>query len=1056
MKAKLKKDFQNPGSEFRGAPFWAWNGKLEPEELKRQVRIMHRMGLGGFFMHSRTGLDTEYMSEEWMDCIEATIEEAKRLKMQPWLYDEDRWPSGFAGGLVTKDPKYRIRTLQAKVHDSLRGFKWTKDMVAAFTAKVEDETACDVHHVARNQKPKLPKGYSLITFTVYVAGASERFNHAAYLDTMNPEAVKKFIEVTHEAYVKRFGENISKYTPGIFTDEPNRGAGCRPGDPRGDRSTCYQVDLSWTESVPKVFKERYGYELLPHLIELVFDIEGQEISKARWDFHDCVTFMFCDAFARQIGEYCEKYNLLHTGHVLAETGLMNQGTKTGSNMRFYEHMQAPGMDLLRQVNREYNTAKWVSSAARQFDRKWRLTETYGCTGWDFPFRGHKALGDWQAALGINLRCQHLSWYTMQGQAKRDYPASIFYQSPWWQHYAKVEDYFARINAVMTQGKEVRDVLVLHPVESAWVLFNRAMYGPSKTADKMAKLENSLLKLSDALLAANIDYDFGDEDIMARHGKVTRGKEPSLKVGKAAYKAVVVPSMITLRSTTLALLEQFAKAGGTVVFTDKAPRFIDAQESESAIEFAENCPKANMNPESLAENLDPVARRVSIQDGEGDEILPTLHLLREDNYGYYLFVCNTGEEFHKLKNVFKDKFVDDRTLEFPQVKIIGFADCNGKPLEMDMESGEVYEASARQAKSGEWRIETSLRRLGSRLFVIPKKKERTDYAKKIEYKEVRSSKIGNANTKWDIHLSENNVLVLDMPRYRIGVGGWRQAVDILLVDKEVRDSIGIAHRGGGMAQPWTQAHPDKLRSIEVNLEYTFEVKAIPSGDLFLGIERPESFRVCVNDEMIGVEEDCGWWCDRSLRLLRIDPNVLHAGTNIITMRCDYDETHSGLEISYLLGHFGVRVQQQEITMTDMPSTLKIGDWVRQGLPFYSGSVAYNKSLRPKLKKGERLFIRVPEYDAPVVRVMANGHEAGVIAWEPNEVDVTDYIADGKLELSIEVMGSRRNSHGPLHHKDKHPEWVGPGQFEPYGDGWWIPKYQLASCGLKSNPEMIVKQ
>ena len=303
MKATLKQDFQNPGSEFRGAPFWAWNGKLDPEELKRQIRIMKKMGLGGFFMHSRTGLDTEYMGEEWMECIEASVEEAKQLDMQPWLYDEDRWPSGFAGGLVTNNPKYRSRTLQADVHTSLKGFKWSKDLIAAFTAKIQDEFASDVHPVSRNQKPKLPKGYSLITFTLHIAEPTPRFNNATYIDNLNPEAVKKFIEVTHEAYVKRFGKDIGKDIPGIFTDEPHKGAGMRPHTPEGPKNVCRKTDLSWTESLPKVFKKRYGYEVLPHLMELVFDIEGQAISKARYDFHDCLTWMFCDAFARQIGEY---------------------------------------------------------------------------------------------------------------------------------------------------------------------------------------------------------------------------------------------------------------------------------------------------------------------------------------------------------------------------------------------------------------------------------------------------------------------------------------------------------------------------------------------------------------------------------------------------------------------------------------------------------------------------------------------------------------------------------------------------------------------------------
>ena len=92
---------------------------------------------------------------------------------------------------------------------------------------------------------------------------------------------------------------------------------------------------------------------------------------------------------------------------------------------------------------------------------------YGCTGWQFDFENHKAVGDWQALFGINLRCQHLSWYTMEGEAKRDYPASIFFQSPWWKQYKYVEDYFSRLGVMLNQGAPVCDVLVVNPIESVW-------------------------------------------------------------------------------------------------------------------------------------------------------------------------------------------------------------------------------------------------------------------------------------------------------------------------------------------------------------------------------------------------------------------------------------------------------------------------------------------------------------------------------------------------------------------------------------------------------------
>ncbi|HUS44562.1 MAG TPA: hypothetical protein VM219_00800, partial [Phycisphaerae bacterium] len=85
MDKKLLSEFACPGSPYRGKPFWAWNGKLEEAELRRQVRVLKQMGLGGFFMHSRVGLDTAYLSDEWFRCVRACIDEAKQQGMEAWL-----------------------------------------------------------------------------------------------------------------------------------------------------------------------------------------------------------------------------------------------------------------------------------------------------------------------------------------------------------------------------------------------------------------------------------------------------------------------------------------------------------------------------------------------------------------------------------------------------------------------------------------------------------------------------------------------------------------------------------------------------------------------------------------------------------------------------------------------------------------------------------------------------------------------------------------------------------------------------------------------------------
>ena len=111
-KKQIISSFASPSVEYRGKPFWSWNGELRGEELVRQAHVMKEMGLGGYFMHSRAGLITEYLGDEWFDLINEVADAAEEDGMEAWLYDEDRWPSGTAGGKVTAaHPEYALRAL---------------------------------------------------------------------------------------------------------------------------------------------------------------------------------------------------------------------------------------------------------------------------------------------------------------------------------------------------------------------------------------------------------------------------------------------------------------------------------------------------------------------------------------------------------------------------------------------------------------------------------------------------------------------------------------------------------------------------------------------------------------------------------------------------------------------------------------------------------------------------------------------------------------------------------------------------------------------------------
>ena len=108
------KKFKKPPMIMRPAPFWAINDRIIPREVSMQMDDMLSVGLGGGFFHSRAGLITEYMGKEWFASIEAALDTAKKKGGYLWLYDEDLWPSGNAGGQIAgmKD-EYRETYIRA-------------------------------------------------------------------------------------------------------------------------------------------------------------------------------------------------------------------------------------------------------------------------------------------------------------------------------------------------------------------------------------------------------------------------------------------------------------------------------------------------------------------------------------------------------------------------------------------------------------------------------------------------------------------------------------------------------------------------------------------------------------------------------------------------------------------------------------------------------------------------------------------------------------------------------------------------------------------------------
>ena len=501
--------FKNPTSEYRGTPFWAWNCKLNKELLTRQIEYLKEMGFGGFHMHSRSGMATEYLSEDFFELVKACADKAKKEDMLAYLYDEDRWPSGSAGGLLTKDKKNRQRYIIFT--------KNTEENHADMKTAYETGETC---HIA-SFKVELNKDGTLKSYektdeapgawNVYfkTCGDDPWYNDQAYADTLNGDVTDKFIELTYGSYKKAVGEEFNKTVPSIFTDEPQY---MQIGN-LAFASDDSDVRLPWTWNFADTFEEKYGENINGRLPEIIWDMPNGEPNRIRYCYIDHVCERFVGGFADKCGKWCEENGICFTGHVLLEETLGSQTGAVGEAMRNYRTFGLPGIDMLCN-NIELSTAKQAQSVSHQYGREGVMSELYGVTSWQFDFRGHKFQGDWQAALGITLRVPHLSWVSMKGSAKRDYPASISYQSPWYKKYPYIEDHFARVNTALTRGKPSVNVAVIHPVESYWL-----HYGPSEnTYDIRKQLENNFDNVIKWLLFGQIDFDFISESLyrVAKH------------------------------------------------------------------------------------------------------------------------------------------------------------------------------------------------------------------------------------------------------------------------------------------------------------------------------------------------------------------------------------------------------------------------------------------------------------------------------------------------------------------------------------------------------------
>lgn len=984
---------------------------MEPTQCANMMLELASAGFGGAYLHARLGMLIPYMSEAYQDAIAASVLAADKSGICAHLYDEDRWPSGWAGGAVPlADKAFRIKAL-----------------IQLPNGESAPEGA---RSIASDDKFK----YAVVTMPL----GHPKFNGTCYTDLTNPQAVSQFIASAYEPLNSRLGADFGQRTPAIFTDEPALTY----------LYTWPKSGLPWSDRLPVRFKAAMGIDVTDVLANLFQDL--QDYAAVRVHYYRTLAELFADSFMKQIADWCRRHDIAWTGHFMYEHSLPLHFSWSANCHASYRYFDWPGVDHLGRQIGEVVTAIGCRSAVHQFSKPRMMSELFGASGQNLSFADRKWIAEQQLVLGVNHLVPHLTSTTIRGPRKRDYPPTISPHQPWWPLNTVIEEHLSRLCRILSHGDGEPDLLVVHPQESVFALSRGPVplgeattwvdrfFHPA-TDNHLQQTDEQWKELSHRLLDAGYVFDFGDEGVLEDCGRVADAASgPTLQVGAANYDAVLMPTMFTIRPSTIKLLEEFAAAGGPVFLLGDLPTMVDGSSDQAATlllgRLADSITQHSTTINQLVGCLRksaPAAIQIDSIDGHEGRVW---RYTKRRNDGRVTLIANLDRMYSRQIAL---------TWQTPPAEVrIWPTHCR----------------TSRCLAPSAGRLSLELPPGTSHLLFEGKWPETTPPLMKpaaIKYLEAQS-------LSWTANRLDPNTLVVDEAEFHTGDFQWRGPFPVLAIKE------------------WL----DEKRHIgPVVLRYSFATAfspfAKPSLQLVIeSIERPET-SVRINGRHIDISSAFQRsWIDPHFHPIDVPPEIIagHMRVEFEIQSFEFGDTAAAdparrlgteLESLIVLGDFSVEAhrvdgaqgwhgQIEYHTATPLsswlppqridyfvkpftllePTPLKPGDATTQGLPFYAGRIRYETKLPRASLHDAALILRLDSLAAAIASVEVNGHTAGTFAWPPHELNISSHLTQPENTLAITFYSSLRNLLGPHHHPDGEPVYVHPGSFRPERCVSWL--------------------
>ena len=557
--------FREPPAHLWPGYFWVLNDRIDEERLLEQLRDMRSHGARSVCLLSEppafrpgtlaTEMDRPYLGRAYMATVRRVVAECERLGMSYWLYDEGGWPSGGACGQVyARNPIAHARKVVRYVESHIGPDERLTVPEDVICMAVEVDGRWQVHKPGAVVEAR-PDDAKLRTF--FLVDVSARGDGAApYVDVLCPEAVRTFLDLTHQRHREHVGTSFGRSILFTFTDEP-----------AAVHTACASApeQLTWTSDMADEFQRRKGYDVvpwLPWLLSRPADGEDVDITRARIDFFDTWSQLFVERHLEPIRAWCRDNGLLSAGHFGGEDEpRYNADGGYGHILRGLRGLDVPGVDAIwRQLFpglRSHQFPKYASSVARQKAQPYVLTESFGVYGNGLTPAQMKWITDQQYVRGTSLMVVACYPYStrdhfMPGERPHFGPAN-----PLWKYMDLYHAYTARLGYLLTRGPAVCRTAVYYDVRSIWA-------GASTREESLRQHD----ELAARLLQAQCDFDYIDDDVLAGEG--SRIEDGKLVVGPMRYDTVVVPVTRWMTTDALRGLADLAQAGGNVVAIDELP------------------------------------------------------------------------------------------------------------------------------------------------------------------------------------------------------------------------------------------------------------------------------------------------------------------------------------------------------------------------------------------------------------------------------------------------------------------------------------------------------